>query len=115
MGRTGAGSTSPAVPEPGESAEQTLRRELAEECGVTVDAIDSWHEFDAHVDRASDGSSIDFRHRGWIACVWVAERVRWIEDVEDVARVVLLIPGSSVSVTPSVRFACTLLDVPRTD
>jgi 8-oxo-dGTP pyrophosphatase MutT (NUDIX family) len=96
-------------PEPGESAEQTLRRELVEECGVAVAAIESWHGFDFHVDRASDGSVIDFRHRGQIALVRVVEPVRPIEGVEDVARVVLLALDSSASVTPAVRLARTLL------
>jgi len=97
-------------PEPGESAELTLRRELVEECGIGVAAIDSWHEFDVHVDRASDGSVIDFRHRGRIALVRIVEPVRPIVDVEDVARVVLLALDSSASVTPAVRLARTLLE-----
>ena len=97
-------------PEPGESAELTLRRELVEECGVAVVGIDSWHEFDVHVDRASDGSVIDFRHRGRIALVRIVEPVRPIVDVEDVARVVLLALDSSASVTPAVRLARTLLE-----
>jgi 8-oxo-dGTP pyrophosphatase MutT (NUDIX family) len=97
-------------PEPGESAAQTLRRELVEECGVAVAEIESWHEFDVHVDRASDGSVIDFRHRGRIALVRVVEPVQPIEGVEDVARVVLLAIDSSASVTPAVRLARTLLE-----
>lgn len=100
-------------PEPGESAEQTLRRELVEECGVVVAAIESWHEFDVHVDRASDGTAIDFRHRGRIALVRVVGPVRPIEGVEDVARVVLLALDSSASVTPIVSLARTLLDEAR--
>jgi 8-oxo-dGTP pyrophosphatase MutT (NUDIX family) len=97
-------------PEPGESAAETLRRELVEECGVAVAEIESWHEFDVHVDRASDGSVIDFRHRGRIALVRVVEPVQPIEGVEDVARVVLLAIDSSASVTPAVLLARTLLE-----
>lgn len=97
-------------PEPGEAAEQTLRRELVEECGVEVTEIESWHEFDFHVDRASDGLVIDFRHRGWIALVRVVEPVRPIEGVEDVARVVLLAHDSGAPITPTVRLARTLLE-----
>jgi hypothetical protein len=62
------------------------------------------------VDRASDGTAIDFRHRGRIALVRVVEPVRLIEGVEDVARVVLLALDSSASVTPAVRLARTLLE-----
>lgn len=96
-------------PEAGESTERTLRRELMEECGVAVDAIESWHEFDLHVDRASDGSAIDFRHRGQIALVHVTSPVRSIEGVEDVARVVLLDLTDPAPVTPTVVLARGLL------
>lgn len=97
------------APEPGESHEETLRRELVEECGATLGAVHSWHGFEFHLDRASDGRPIDFRHRGKIALVDVADAVHPIEDVEDVARVVLLAPGTAASSTPAVVTALRLL------
>jgi 8-oxo-dGTP pyrophosphatase MutT (NUDIX family) len=74
-------------PEPGESAEETLRRELLEECGVQVAAIRSWHAFDLHVTRDSDGRSIDLRHQGWVAVVDVVGEHLAIHGVEDVVAV----------------------------
>lgn len=96
-------------PEPGESVEQTLRRELHEECGVRVASIHSWHPFRFTVDTASDGSPIDFHHRGQIAVVDVIDRVSAIEDVEDVSSVVLLAQVEAVPVTPLVDRARRLL------
>lgn len=92
-------------PEPGESELETLRRELMEECGVTVAAVLAWSDFDVHVDRASDGAPIDFRHRGRIALVSVDGPATEVEGIEDVARVVLLPPGDARPVTPAVDLA----------
>lgn len=100
------------TPEPGESEVETLRRELFEECGVEVDAVRAWSSFDVTLDRASDGSTIDFRHRGRIALVDVRRAVRPVQGVEDVARVVLLDDDSTTAVTPSVRLARQLLAAP---
>ncbi|WP_058724910.1 NUDIX domain-containing protein [Curtobacterium luteum] len=93
------------TPEPGESELDTLLRELTEECGVTVAAVLAWSDFDVPVDRASDGTTIDFRHRGRIALVSADGPVTPVEGVEDVARVVLLAPGDPRPVTPAVSLA----------
>ncbi|MBZ2197381.1 NUDIX domain-containing protein [Ruania sp. N2-46] len=74
-------------PEPGESPEETLRRELVEECGVRVAAVRSWHAFDLRVSRDSAGRPIDFRHKGQIAVLDVADKHFAVHDVEDVAAV----------------------------
>lgn len=92
-------------PEPGETDVDTLRRELDEECGVSVSEVLRWSDFDVRVDRASDGTPIDFRHRGRIAVVSVDGPVAAVEGVEDVARVVLLAPGDPRPVTPTVSSA----------
>lgn len=97
------------APEPGETIEQALRRELVEECGAELADVWSWHEHTFQVDRASDGSAIDFRHRATIGLVRVTGEVTPVRDVEDVARVVLLTPGTSALVTPSVVVAARLL------
>lgn len=65
----------------------------------------AWTDFDVHVDRASDGTPIDFRHRGRIALVSVNGPVAQVEGVEDVARVVLLPSGDARPVAPSVELA----------
>ncbi|MCJ1713235.1 NUDIX domain-containing protein [Curtobacterium sp. VKM Ac-2922] len=96
-------------PEPGETAEQTLRRELDEECGVALVGIRSWHGAVFQVDRASDRTEIDFRHHARIAVVEVDDVVLPVRNVEDVARVVLLSPDAPVSVTPAVHVAWQLL------
>ncbi|MFS0729629.1 NUDIX domain-containing protein [Curtobacterium sp. 1P10AnD] len=100
-------------PESGESELETLRRELMEECGVTVAAVLAWFDFDVHVDRASDGTPIEFRHRGRIALVSVDGPVTQVEGVEDVARVVLLAPGEPRPVTPTVSLAWRSLSQQR--
>lgn len=97
------------APEPGETAEQALRRELFEECGVELAVVASWHEHAFQIDRASDGTAIDLRHLATIALVRVAGDVTPVHDVEDVARVVLLPPGAPAEVTPSVAAAVALL------
>jgi 8-oxo-dGTP pyrophosphatase MutT (NUDIX family) len=97
------------APEPGETAEQVLRRELVEECGVELGSVTSWHEHTFQVDRASDGTAIDFRHRATIALIRVTGDVTSVYDAENVARVVLHPPGTSALVTPSVVVAARLL------
>lgn len=52
-------------PEPGESREVTLQRELDEEIGTTAAACGPWRWFELHVDRDSHGRPIEFHHRGW--------------------------------------------------
>lgn len=96
-------------PEAGESEEQTLRRELDEECGVTVAEVSAWESFVVHLDRASDGAPIDFLHRGRIALVRVDDAPRPVVGVEDVARVVLVEPDSTWSLTPAARRAWAVL------
>ncbi|TCC38720.1 NUDIX domain-containing protein [Kribbella speibonae] len=51
-------------PEPGESWPQTLERELHEELGIRLTPSGDFQPFAVHVRRASDGSPIDFHHRG---------------------------------------------------
>ena len=66
-----------------------------------------------HVDRASNGTPIEFRHRGRIALVSADGPVTQVEGVEDVARVVLLAPGESRPVTPTVSLAWRSLSQQR--
>lgn len=72
---------------PGEGPEETLRRELIEECGVRVATIRSWHGFDLHVSRDSAGRTIDLWHRGKVAVLDVAEEHVAVRGVEDVGAV----------------------------
>lgn len=74
-------------PEPGESSEETLLRELNEECGIRDVRVRSWHEFDLVVTQDSSGRPIDFRHSGLIAVLDVAEGPADVSGVEDVAAV----------------------------
>lgn len=80
------------TPEVGEAPEQTLRRELTEECGVTEAHVRSWHEFDLVVVRDSSGHPIDFRHSGLIAVLDVSQAPSPVRDVEDVTMVELRDP-----------------------
>lgn len=80
------------TPEVGETPEQTLRRELVEECGVTAARVLSWHEFDFVVLRDSLGDAIDFRHSGLIAVLDVSQQPSPVRDVEDVSMVELRDP-----------------------
>ena len=68
------------TPEVGEAPEQTLRRELVEECGVTEAHVLSWHEFDLVVVRDSSGHPIDFRHSGLIAVLEVSQAPSPVRD-----------------------------------
>lgn len=96
-------------PEQKEYPEETLRRELREECGVELAAIEAWHSFEFHVAKSSDGSAIDLRHSGLIASVVVHHQVEPIMNREDVTEVVLLELGAAAPVTPSVAMALDLL------
>jgi ADP-ribose pyrophosphatase YjhB (NUDIX family) len=52
------------APEPGESPEETLRRELLEETGGHELNSGPWHEFSFEVERDSQGRPIQFLHQG---------------------------------------------------
>lgn len=99
-------------PQSGETAVETLERELREECGVNNVAVSSWHSFDFHVEKSSSGESIEFHHHGLIALVTVEEEVHFIEDVEDVAGVELIDPTQHAveEFTPALAYAVALLD-----
>ena len=103
------------TPEDGESREQTLERELLEECGVTVITVRSWHEFDFLIDFTSAGEPLGEHHRGHIALLDVATRIRPIHDVEDVAAVELIDPNTHAvdELTPPLHLARTLLAANR--
>ncbi|MGW7685199.1 NUDIX domain-containing protein [Kribbella sp. NPDC054772] len=51
-------------PEPGETWSDTLERELAEELGLELQAAGRFQRFALQVQKASDGTSIDFHHDG---------------------------------------------------
>lgn len=97
------------TPEPEEDEEVTLCRELREECGVTPLRVVSWNPFDVLVTEASDGLTIDFRHRGLVALVTVDIAAKSIEMVEDVARVEFMDRDQPAGVTPAVHLAWNLL------
>ena len=99
-------------PQPGETAIETLERELREECGVNTIVISSWHTFDFQVEKSSSGEPIDFHHRGLIAIVTVQDEVHFIEGVEDVKGVELVNPTKHVAeeFTPALTYALALLD-----
>ena len=99
-------------PQSGETAVETLERELREECGVNNVAVSSWHPFDFHVEKSSSGEPIEFHHRGLIALVTVEEEVHFVEDVEDVGSVELIDPTQHVvdEFTPAFAYALVVLD-----
>ena len=99
-------------PEPDETAMNTLKRELLEECGVTNIHVSSWHTFDFYVERSSSGEPIEFHHSGLIALVTVTGDIELGEDVEDVTRVELIDPTqhSVEEFTPAFAYALKLLD-----
>ena len=97
-------------PEPGETHEATLRREIFEECGVRLVEVRSWQPFDATLREASDGSRINFRHTGMIALVTVLDAVAQIENVEDVRAVELNDLRETVqTMSPALMRAMSLL------
>ena len=98
-------------PEPGETAMDTLERELREECGVTSVHVTSWHAFDFQVDRSSSGEPIQFHHTGLIALVTLYDEVKLVQDVEDVKDVELIDPTqhSVEKFTPAFSYALSLL------
>lgn len=99
-------------PQPGETAIETLERELREECGVNRVVVSSWHAFDFQVEKSSSGEPIDFHHRGLIAIVTVQDEVRFIEGVEDVKGVELVDPTKHVveEFTHAFTYALALLN-----
>lgn len=99
-------------PQPGETAIETLERELREECGVNNIAVSSWHVFDFQVEKSSSGEPIEFHHCGLIALVTVQEEVHFVENVEDVEGVELIDPmqHASEEFTPTLAYALALLD-----
>jgi len=76
-------------PEPGESSEQTLARELLEETGARLSESSASRSFDLHVTTDSSGRTIDFRHRGQILEVQVDGDLRLDIVDQDVHGVVL--------------------------
>lgn len=99
------------APQPGETAVQTLERELQEECGVTKIGVSSWHPFDFQVEKSSSGESIEFHHSGLIALVTVQDEVHFVKGVEDVQVVELVDPRQHAleDFTPAFSFALSLL------
>lgn len=99
-------------PQFGETATETLQRELREECGVNNVAVSSWQTFDFQIEKSSSGESIEFRHRGLIALVTVQDEVHFIEGVEDVVGVELIDPTQHTveEFTPAFAYALALLD-----
>ena len=51
-------------PNPGETRDEALIRELREETGGDPTQFGTWHRFEILVDRGSVGQPIEFRHRG---------------------------------------------------
>lgn len=99
-------------PQPGETATETLERELREECGIDNVAVSSWHTFDFQVEKSSSGESIEFHHHGLIALVNVRDEVHFVEGVEDVKDVELVDPTQHAveEFTPTFAYALALLD-----
>lgn len=76
-------------PEPGESIEETLARELHEETGTRLISSSTPRVFDIRVSMDSEGRSIDLRHHGVFAEVQVEGELRHDIDEEDVSGIVL--------------------------
>ncbi|MFJ6416221.1 NUDIX domain-containing protein [Paeniglutamicibacter sp. NPDC091659] len=76
-------------PEINETEDQTLARELEEECGVLLDSIHRQERFTIHVDHSSTGEAIDLTHSGLIKSVNVFGRIRHLGAFADVASVEL--------------------------
>lgn len=94
------------TPEKGETQDETLKRELAEETGATELSHGEWNPLDFHVDRNSKGSAIDYHHRG----VWrrsevtgVRHDLKPLEDVAGLAWVELAGVDGRTDLSPLVR------------
>lgn len=100
------------APEDDETPEQTLRRELTEECGVVLDHHGAWCPVDLHVTRDSRGERIDFHHRGLVAAVSVIGDVTAVRDVEDVRSVELFDPATAAraSLSPLLLHALAMVE-----
>lgn len=99
------------APEEGETYGETLRRELAEECGVGVLAVRRWHTFVLRVEEDSAGRPTEFLHRGVIAEVEASGASAVGPAGEDVSGVELVTRESLTPVTASALLlhAATLL------
>lgn len=99
-------------PKDDETSEETLLRELHEECGVTEVHVLSWHPFDFFVRESSTGEPVNSNHRGLIAVVRVLDDVKPLENVEDVRGVELIDPHDhpKSEFTSSLLFAFSLLE-----
>lgn len=97
-------------PEINETENQTLARELEEECGVLLDSIHRQERFAIRVDRSSNGAAIDLTHSGLIKSVNVMGRVKHLGAFEDVSSVELFDRSrhSTEEFTPLVREALHL-------
>ncbi|MFF5790802.1 NUDIX domain-containing protein [Paeniglutamicibacter sp. NPDC012692] len=76
-------------PEINETEDQTLARELDEECGVLLASIHRRVRFSIQVELSSTGEAIDLTHSGRIKSVNVFGQVRRLGAFEDVASVEL--------------------------
>lgn len=99
-------------PQLGETAIETLERELQEECGINKVVVSSWHAFDFQVEKSSSGEPIEFHHHGLIALVTIQNEVHFIEGVEDVVGVELIDPTRHAveEFSPAFAYALALLD-----
>lgn len=87
-------------PERGESAHETLRRELREETGVELAHVVSAQPFSIHVKADASGNSIDFHHEGWIAEVRVDGSLSYTIEDQDVSGVVLVASFPNEQLSP---------------
>jgi 8-oxo-dGTP pyrophosphatase MutT (NUDIX family) len=71
-------------PEPGEPPLITLRRELHEECGVSLTRVLDTRTFEFQLTRNSAGQPINFTHTGLITLVEVNDPVTQDITAEDV-------------------------------
>jgi 8-oxo-dGTP pyrophosphatase MutT (NUDIX family) len=70
------------APQPGEIDRLvTLRREIAEEAGILIDAVGAWHDFQFPVEKDSRGKRINFTHAG----AWAIATARSVPPSEIVS------------------------------